>query len=73
MKLEQAGYGYFETIYYISVGCTMAFSLYIIVIATIAVMNAQRMSLHGNIDQAHLVLSRWRNAESPTPAKQPNA
>ena len=46
-RLEQADYGWMEDVYYVSIACTMAFRLYIIVIANVAVMNGQRMAVHG--------------------------
>ncbi|KAL3924260.1 MAG: hypothetical protein SGPRY_003970 [Prymnesium sp.] len=49
-NLQTAGYDWMEEIYYISVSCTMAFSLYVIVVSSIAVMQGQRMALHGNVD-----------------------
>ncbi|KAL1522739.1 hypothetical protein AB1Y20_017712 [Prymnesium parvum] len=51
-NLEKAGYEWMEEVYYINVACTMAFSLYIIVIASVAIMKAQRMAVHGNVDMA---------------------
>lgn len=50
IKLEAAGYEWMELVYYTSVGSTMAFSLYIIVVATLASIRAQRVALHGNVD-----------------------
>ena len=49
-NLEKANYPFMENIYYISTGISMAAGIYMVVVSTIAVMKAQRMALHGNIE-----------------------
>lgn len=46
--LKDVGYVWIEDIYYIATGCTMAAGVFIVVVATIAVMKAQRQALHGH-------------------------
>lgn len=41
-----------EEVYYVSIACTIAFNLYIIIIATLSNVRAQRMALHGHVDQS---------------------
>ena len=53
-KLDEAGYDWIEDVYYLSMGLTIAFNLYIIVIATVTAIRAQRMALHGHVDNALL-------------------
>mmetsp|Transcript_25686 Transcript_25686/g.65281 ORF Transcript_25686/g.65281 Transcript_25686/m.65281 type:complete len:260 (-) Transcript_25686:179-958(-) len=54
LKLESAGYEWMEQTYYVAIGCTIAFSLYIIVVATMTTIRAQRTALHGHVDQSVL-------------------
>jgi len=48
--LTEVGYAFTESIYFIATGATMAAGVYIVVVATIAVMKAQRMALHGHVE-----------------------
>ena len=43
-----------ENVYYLSIGSTIAFNLYIIVMATVTTIRAQRMALHGHVETAML-------------------
>ena len=52
--LDQLGYSWLEPIYYGSIGFTIAFNLYIIVIATMSSLRAQQLALHGNVDASIL-------------------
>jgi len=53
-NLELAGYEFMENVYYIFTGITMAAGVYIVVVATVAVMKAQRMALHGHVEIDYL-------------------
>ena len=52
--LKDVGYVWIEDVYYIATGCTMAAGVYIVVVATIAVMKAQRQALHGHVELSFL-------------------
>lgn len=52
--LKDVGYVWIEDIYYIATGCTMAAGVFIVVVATIAVMKAQRQALHGHVELSFL-------------------
>jgi len=54
VKLEEAGWYWIEETYYLSIGMTIAFNLYIIVVATMTTIRAQRMALHGHVDSSLL-------------------
>ena len=64
--LETIGYGWMENVYFVSIGLTIAFNLYIIMVATMSSLKAQRMALHGNVSQ-NLVASELPAALGFTP------
>ena len=51
-QLEAVGKDYMEGAYFVSIGLTISFNLYIIMVATMSSLKAQRMALHGNVSNS---------------------
>ena len=57
-----------EAVYFVSIALTISFNLYIIMVATMSSLKAQRMALHGNVApsvvQAELVRTQIEPAST---------